>query len=114
MDRANLGTPTRGPTLETMARHVDNSIGGAAAMSLYDRFYRPASTLTMHGGAAALMLHVTANGKLTPRRPAPGPGAPRPASPTAAWARSPPRWPSGRGPATRAPRSTPTSMANGP
>jgi hypothetical protein len=31
-------------------------------------YYRPASALTMHGGAAALLLHVTADGKLT-RRP---------------------------------------------
>jgi len=67
--RLDLGTPVKGPAMEAMARHVDKSIGGGAAMSLYDRFYRPASTLTMHGGGAALMLHVTASGKLT-RRPA--------------------------------------------
>lgn len=63
--RLNLGTSAKGPTLEAMARHVDKSTGGSVAMGLYNRYYRPASTLTMHGGGAVLLLHVTANGKLT-------------------------------------------------
>lgn len=68
VSRLNLGTPAKGPSLEVMARHVDKSTGGGGAMGLYNRYYRPASTLTMHGGAAALLLHVTADDKLT-RRP---------------------------------------------
>lgn len=63
--RLNMGTPAKGPTLDTMARHIDKSTGGRVAMSLDDRFYRPASTLTMHGGGAALLRHVTDSGKLT-------------------------------------------------
>ena len=66
--RLNLGTPAKGPALEVMARHVDMSTGGSVATGLYNKYYRPASTLTMHGGAAALLLHVTADDKLT-RRP---------------------------------------------
>jgi len=66
--RLNMGTAAKGPALEAMARHVDKSTGGNVLMDLYNRFYRPASTLTMHGGAAALLLHVTASDKLT-RRP---------------------------------------------
>lgn len=68
ISRLNLGSPAKGPSLEAMARHVDKSIGGSIAIGLYNKYYRPASTLTMHGGAAALMLHVMASDKLA-RRP---------------------------------------------
>lgn len=75
IDRLNMGTAAKGPALEAMARRVDKSTGGNVLMGLYNRFYRPASILTMHGGAAALLLHVTASDKLT-RRPGSNLGPP--------------------------------------
>jgi hypothetical protein len=48
--RLGYGQPAKGPTVEVMATAVDKSLGARAAVDLYDRFYRPSSTLTVHGG----------------------------------------------------------------
>lgn len=58
ISRLDLGTPARGPSVETMAQRVDRATGGSAAVSLYKRFYRPTSNLAVHVGAASLMRHV--------------------------------------------------------
>jgi hypothetical protein len=68
ISRLEIGAPVKGPTIETMARRVDQSTSGTVAMGLYNRLYRPASTMVMHGGAAALRLHVGPYDKLV-RKP---------------------------------------------
>jgi hypothetical protein len=78
ISRAELGPPARGPSIETMAQRVDTSMVGTVAMDLYKRFYRPASTFAVHGGAAALLLHVDDDDKLI-RKPAPVGGRRSPA-----------------------------------
>jgi hypothetical protein len=52
---ARLGQPAAAPSYEAMARQVDKAMGGRGALSLYDRYYRPTSTLAVHATAAALM-----------------------------------------------------------
>lgn len=66
--RLGYGEPARGPTMEAMAVAIDKSLGGRAAVDLYDRFYRPSSTFTMHGGGLSLLRHVRSDDHLT-RRP---------------------------------------------
>jgi hypothetical protein len=66
--RLGYGQPAKGPTVEAMATFVDRSVGGRAAIDLYDRFYRPSSTLTLHGGGLSLLRHVREDGRLS-RRP---------------------------------------------
>jgi hypothetical protein len=66
--RLGYGEPARGPTVEAMAAVVDKSLGVRAAADLCDRFYRPSSTLTMHGGGWSLLRHVRQDDRLT-RRP---------------------------------------------
>jgi hypothetical protein len=66
--RLGYGEPARGPTVEAMAMVVDKSLGVRAAVELYDRFYRPSSTFTMHGGGWSLLRHVRTDDRLT-RRP---------------------------------------------
>lgn len=66
--RLDSGAPGKGPTVEAMALAVDNSLGVRAAIDIYDRFYRPASTLSAHGGGASLLRHVNTDDHLT-RRP---------------------------------------------
>ena len=67
--RLGYGELARGPTVEAMAVVVDKSLGIRAAVDLYDRFYRPSSTFTMHGGGLSLLRHVRSDDHLT-RRPA--------------------------------------------
>jgi Family of unknown function (DUF5677) len=64
---ARLGQPAAAPTFEAMARQVDKAMGGSGALSLYDRYYRPTSTLAVHATAAALMRHVRSDGKVAAR-----------------------------------------------
>jgi len=52
---ARLGQPAAAPSYEAMARQVDKATGGSGALSLYDRYYRPTSTLAVHATAAALI-----------------------------------------------------------
>ncbi len=68
VSRLGYGASARGPSTEAMAAAVDKSLGARAAIDLYDRFYRPASTLSMHSGAASLLRHVRDDERLT-RRP---------------------------------------------
>jgi hypothetical protein len=63
--RLGYGQPEKGPTVEVMATAVDKSLGARAAVDLYDRFYRPSSTLTVHWGGLALLRHVREDGHLT-------------------------------------------------
>jgi hypothetical protein len=63
------GTPAKGPTVEAMARRVDQATGGSTAISLYKAYYRPASTFAVHAGAGSLLLrHVRWDDRIT-RRP---------------------------------------------
>jgi hypothetical protein len=62
------GEPARGPTVAAMASAVDRSLNARAALDLYDRFYRPSSAYSVHGGGLALLRHVGEDGRLT-RRP---------------------------------------------
>jgi hypothetical protein len=55
---AGLGQPAAAPSYLAMARQVDKATGGSGALSLYDRYYRPTSTLAVHATAAALTRHV--------------------------------------------------------
>jgi len=64
---ARLGQPAAAPSYEAMARQVDKATGGSSALSLYDRYYRPTSTLAVHATAAALMRHVRSDGKVAAR-----------------------------------------------
>jgi hypothetical protein len=86
--RLGYRQPAKGPTVEAMATFVDKSAGGRAAVDLYDRFYRPSSTLTLHGGGLSLLRcgtsarTVTSPGGLAAR----GPGARRPELPMLASA----------------------------
>jgi hypothetical protein len=66
--RLGYGKPAKGPGTEVMAAVVDKSLGARAAVDIYDRFYRPSSTLALHGGGWALLRHVREDGHLT-RRP---------------------------------------------
>jgi hypothetical protein len=66
--RLGYGEPAKGPTVEAMAVVVDKSLGVRTAVDLYDRFYRPSSTLAMHGGGLSLLRHVRSDDRLT-RRP---------------------------------------------
>jgi hypothetical protein len=54
----DVGAPARGPTVEAMARRVDQATGGSTAISLYKSYYRPASTFAVHAGAGSLLRHV--------------------------------------------------------
>jgi len=63
-----VGTPARGPTVEAMARRVDQATGGSTAISLYKAYYRPASTFAVHAGAGSLLRHVSWDDRIT-RRP---------------------------------------------
>jgi len=58
ISRLDLGTPAKGPSVETMAQRVDKATGGSTAVGLYKRFYRPTSNLAVHVGAASLLRHV--------------------------------------------------------
>ena len=58
ISRLDLGTPAKGPSVETMAQRVDKATGGSTAISLYKRFYRPTSSFAIHAGAASLLRHV--------------------------------------------------------
>jgi len=64
---ARLGQPAAAPSYEAMARQVDKATGGSGALSLYDRYYRPTSTLAVHATAAALIRHVRSDGKVAAR-----------------------------------------------
>ena len=64
----DVGTPARGPTVEAMARRVDQATGGSTAISLYKAYYRPASTFAVHAGAGSLLRHVSWDDRIT-RRP---------------------------------------------
>ena len=66
--RLAQGTPARGPSPEFMARKIDKATGGAAAVSLYERFYRPTASLAVHASGLTLMRHVRADDTLA-RRP---------------------------------------------
>jgi hypothetical protein len=66
--RLSAGDPARGPGVEEMAQLVDKATGASIATGLYDRYYRPTSNFALHAGAASLMRHVRADGKIT-RRP---------------------------------------------
>jgi hypothetical protein len=68
IQRLGYGKPARGPSVEAMAMVVDRSLDVRAAVDLYDRFYRPSSTFTMHGGGLSLLRHVRSDDRLT-RRP---------------------------------------------
>jgi hypothetical protein len=61
--RLDAGTPADGPKVRDMAATVDAATGAAIAISLYNRFYRPASNFAVHGGAAALLRHVRGDGR---------------------------------------------------
>lgn len=63
--RLGYGEPAKGPPVEAMAMVVDKSLGARAAADLYDRFYRPSSTLVMHGGGLSLLRHVRQDDRLT-------------------------------------------------
>jgi hypothetical protein len=69
IDRLGYGAPARGPTVERMAAVVDRYVGVRVAGDLYDRYYRPASSLAMHSGGLALLRHVRPNDSVS-RRPA--------------------------------------------
>jgi hypothetical protein len=66
--RLDAGTPADGPKVWDMAEKVDAVTGSTIAISLYDRFYRPASNFAVHAGAASLLRHVRGDGR-TARRP---------------------------------------------
>lgn len=68
--RLELGPAARGPSVQTMATRVDAATGTTMAISLYKRYYRPASNFAMHAGAASLLRHVRGDGHLarTPAR----------------------------------------------
>lgn len=66
--RLELGAAARGPSVETMAARVDRATGASMAISLYKRYYRPASNFAVHAGAASLLRHVRSDGSLA-RRP---------------------------------------------
>lgn len=70
ISRLELGTPARGPSVETMAARVDAATGTSVAISLYKRYYRPASSFAAHAGATSLLRHVRGDGRLarTPAR----------------------------------------------
>jgi hypothetical protein len=63
--RLDAGTPADGPKVGVMAEKVDAATRSTIAISLYNRFYRPTSNLAIHAGAAALLRHVRADGKIT-------------------------------------------------
>jgi hypothetical protein len=63
--RLGYGQPAKGPAVEVMATFVDKAVGARAAVDLYDRFYRPSSALTLHGGGLSLLRHVREDGQLT-------------------------------------------------
>jgi hypothetical protein len=65
--RLNLAEPARGPTIETMARRVDNATGACTAVDIYKQYYRPTSTLAVHANASSLLRHVRSDGHLTHR-----------------------------------------------
>jgi hypothetical protein len=65
--RLNLGQPKRGPTVEDMARRIDEATGGSVAIDLYNRFYRPTSNLAVHANAGSLLRHVRADSHLVHR-----------------------------------------------
>ena len=62
-----VGAPARGPTVEAMARRVDQATGGSTAISLYKAYYRPASTFAVHAGAGSLLRHVRWDDRITHR-----------------------------------------------
>lgn len=67
--RLDYGQPARGLPVEGMAAFVDKSLGVHEVVGLYDRFYRPSSTLALHGGGLALLRHVREDDRLS-RKPA--------------------------------------------
>lgn len=67
ISRLDVGQPAKGPSVEVTARRADKATGGNVAISLYKRFYRPASSPAVHAGAASLLRHVRGDGSLTPR-----------------------------------------------
>jgi hypothetical protein len=66
--RRALGDPARGPSAESMAKHIDKATDSKVMIDLYRRFYRPASNFTVHAGAASLLRHVRDDDRLR-RRP---------------------------------------------
>jgi hypothetical protein len=65
--RLDIGPSKKGPSVEAMAATIDKATGGKDAIGLYDRFYRPAASLTVHASGLALMRHVRMDDTLTKR-----------------------------------------------
>lgn len=68
IQRLDADTPAEGPKVWEMAEQVDAATGATIAISLYNRYYRPTSSLALHADAASLLRHVRGDGK-TARQP---------------------------------------------